>query len=376
MKLSATLKRFRVQRGLTQQELARLVGLSRQSLNRIENGSSIPSTVVALQLARAVGSRVEDLFELADAGGGLTATLAQPLRPTSPGASGRVVVGSVAGRWIAHRLDPRQRPRDLTVAADAVLLEARRAGQVRLRPLVDPDRLGENLLVAGCDPALGLLADRADRGVPGARNVWLEATSGASLAALQRSEVHVAGAHLFDSESGEYNVPFARRLFAGRAMVVVNVAQIEEGLALAPGNPRRIRGVAHLARKGVRLVNRDEDAGARRLLDRLLAKEGLRPSDVEGYRRTAPGHLEAAHAVAHGSADAAVVTCASALALGLEFVPLATERFDLIFPKESLGDRRLARLVDVLSSGQFRRELQSVGGYATRRSGSIVADLS
>ena len=212
--------------------------------------------------------------------------------------------------------------------------------------------------------------------MPGARNVWLEATSGASLAALQRSEVHVAGAHLFDSESGEYNVPFARRLFAGRAMIVVNVAQIEEGLALAPGNPRRIRGVAHLARKGVRLVNRDEDAGARRLLDRLLAKEGLRPSDVEGYRRTAPGHLEAAHAVAHGSADAAVVTCASALALGLEFVPLATERFDLIFPKESLGDWRLARLVDVLSSGQFRRELQSVGGYATRRSGSIVADLS
>src|SRR4051812_5793451 len=155
MKLSATLKRFPVQRGLTQQELARLVGLSRQSLNRIENGSTVPSTLVALQLARAVGCRVEDLFGLAEAGGGLTATLAQPLRRTSSEASGRVVVGSVAGRWIAHRLDPRQRPRDLTVAADAVLSEGRRAGQARFSRLVDANRLAENFLVAGCDPALG-----------------------------------------------------------------------------------------------------------------------------------------------------------------------------------------------------------------------------
>lgn len=375
MKLKSIIKRFRVQRGLTQQGLARLVGLSRQSLNQVENGSTVPSTLVALRLARSLGCRVEELFELGDMEDGLSATLAQPMRGTSTEASQRVVIGSVAGRWVAHRLDPRQRPRDLTMAADAVLSQTRRNGQARFRPLVDSHRLAENLLLAGCDPALGLLADRAERSVPGSRNVWLEATSGASLAALERSEVHVAGAHLFDHESGEYNVPFVRSAFAGRAMVVVTVAQIEEGLAVASGNPRRIRGVAHLARKGVRFINRDENAGARRLLDRLLAKEGVRAIDIEGYKRTAPGHLEAAHAVAHGSADAAIVTCAAALALGLEFIPFATERFDLVLRKEWLSDRRVARILDTLASGEFRRELASVGGYATKRSGSIVAEL-
>jgi molybdate-binding protein/DNA-binding XRE family transcriptional regulator len=374
MKLRPAIKRFRVQRGFTQQELARLTGLSRQSLNSIENGSSVPSTLIALQLARSLGCKVEDLFELS-LGGALQATLARPLRNTTTEPSSRVVVGSIAGRWVAHRLDPRQRPRDLTVAADAVLAPGARGGEARLRALVDPHRLAANLLVAGCDPALGLLADRAERGSPGARNVWLEATSGAALSALERSEVHVAGAHLFDEQAGDYNVPFVRRAFPGQPTVVVTVAQIEEGLAVAPGNPRRIRKVADLAGKGVRIINRDETAGARKLLDRLLAAEGVRARQIEGYQRIAPGHLEAAGAVAAGVADAAVVTCASALALGLDFIPLASERFDLVTPKEWLRDQRVSRLLETLASGEFRRELASIGGYATQKSGAIAAEL-
>ena len=375
MKLRAAIKRFRVQRGFTQQELARLAGLSRQSLNSIENGSSIPSTAVALQLGHALGCRVEDLFELGDADGELRATLAQPLGSVSSEPSPRVVLGSIGGRWVAHRLDPRQRPRDLMVAADAVISSSPKRGQVRLKPLVDAHRLAENLLVGGCDPALGLLADRTERNAPGARNVWLEATSGMALAALERGELHLAGAHLFDQESGEYNVPFVRRAFTGRPMVVVTVAQIEEGLAVLPGNPKRIRGVGQLANKGVRLINRDPSAGARRLLDRLLAAEGVQGRDIEGYERIAPGHLEAASAVATGVADIAVVTCCSALALGLEFIPLASERFDLVLSKEWLSDKRVARLLETLASGEFRRELASLGGYATQRSGAIAAEL-
>src|SRR4051812_9972108 len=121
MKIRAAIKRFRTQRGLTQQELARLTGLSRQTLVSIESGKSIPSTAIALQLAKLLGCRVEDLFELDDPGGDLRAALAQPMRAASTRPSPRVVVGSIASRWVAHRLDPQQRPRDLTVAADAVL---------------------------------------------------------------------------------------------------------------------------------------------------------------------------------------------------------------------------------------------------------------
>jgi putative molybdopterin biosynthesis protein len=361
MKLKSSIKRFRTQRGLTQQELARLTGLSRQSLNQIENGSSVPSTAIALQLSRALGCRVEELFAL-DEPRELRATLAKPLAPEG---GQRAVVASVGGRWIAHRL----RQEDVMVAADALL-----SGE-RVQPLVEASRLSENLLVAGCDPALGLLADRADRDSPGSRNIWLPATSGRSLQSLQRSEVHVAGAHLLDEESGEYNVPFVRRSFAGRPMIVVTVAQIEEGLAVARGNPKKIKRVSHLSREGVRFINRDETAGARRLLERLMLQEGVTGGEIDGYDQIAPGHLEAAAAVATGAADAAMVTCGAALALGLDFVPMAAEQFDLVLPREWIGDRRITRLLETLASGEFRRELAAIGGYSAQRSGSIAAEL-
>jgi len=245
---------------------------------------------------------------------------------------------------------------------------------VRLKPLGELSRLADNLLLAGCDPALGILAERA-QGRNSSRSVWLEAASGAALGALARAEVHLAGAHLFDEESGEYNVPFVRRAFAGRPMVVITLAQIEEGLALAPGNPLRIQQVAHLGRRGVRIVNREPGAGARRLLDRQLAAAGIAPASLQGYSRIASGHLEAAQAVALGAADAAMVTCSAALAFGLTFLPLASERFDLALPKESLSDSRVARLLETLASAGYRQELGSIGGYETRRCGTIAAEL-
>src|SRR3954468_20538438 len=135
MKIRTALKRFRAQRGLTQQELARLTGLSRQTLVSIESGKSIPSTAIALHLAKLLGCRVEELFELDEPGGDLRATLAEPMRASSPRPSPRDVVGAISSRWLAHRLDPQQRPRDLTVAADAVLAAPAKGKQVRLRAL-------------------------------------------------------------------------------------------------------------------------------------------------------------------------------------------------------------------------------------------------
>ncbi len=414
--LQASLKEARARRGLTQEELARLCGLSRQSLNQIENGTSVPSTAIALRLSRALGCRVEELFALREPGE-LRATLAEPLGETQGPASKRAVVGQISGRFVAHALRPRTRARDLTLAADALIVgdapggevasggldrasghrgaanraatsrqAALRAGAaarlpgarsrtVRLKPLGDPGRLSLNLLVAGCDPALGLLAERAARASFSARIVWLEAASGASLEALAREEVHLAGAHLFDEQARDYNVSFVQSACAGRAMVVVTVAQIEEGLAVARGNPKRIGKVEHLARRGVRIVNREPGAGARRLLDSLLAEARIPAAKIEGYGDHAPGHLEAAGAVARGGADAAMVTCSSALALGLDFIPLASERFDLALPKDSLSDPRVAGLLETLASSSFREELASIGGYQTRKSGSIAAEL-
>src|ERR1700730_8677722 len=373
-KLETGLRRARLKSGLKQGELAERAGISRQTLSVLESGRGQPSTAVALQLARVLGCRLEELFWLRDEGGDLTAELAGGAGLRSPKAE-RALIGSVAGRWVAHAL-PREDPLGLTTAADALLVRSPQSGQtVRLRALRPAEALEANVLLAGCDPALAVLAGRVEDRWPGQRLRWIPVSSDAALKMLGRGHTHIAGAHLFDEEAGEYNLPFVRRAFGGRPMVVVTFAHLEEGFAVAKGNPRRIRKPEDIARPEVRFVNREPGAGARRLLDRLLRKARVPSSAVEGYERLLGGHLQVAQAVAMGAADAGIVARSAAIAHGLDFIPLSEERFDLVFPKEWSADTRAGWIVETLESRPFRRELASLGGYDTRESGQVVTEL-
>jgi putative molybdopterin biosynthesis protein len=373
-RLETGLRRARQKSGLTQGELAARAGISRQTLSILESGRGHPSTVVALGLANVLRCRVEELFWLREEGGELRAEIAGSRERSDP-ASRRALLGSVAGRWVAHPLRRRD-PLGLTTAADALISRAGRNGEparvTALRPL---ESLQANVLLIGCDPGLGVLAGRVADRWPGLRLCWIGASSDAALSTLARGHAHVAGAHLFDEKSGEYNVPFVRRAFRGRPMVVITFAHLEEGFAVARGNPLRIRAAEDIARKGIRFVNREQGAGARRLLDRLLRKARVPPSAVSGYDRLLGGHLEVAQAVAMGAADAGVVARSAAVAHGLDFVPLSEERFDLVFPKEWTGDERAGRIVETLEGKAFRRELGALQGYDTRRSGQLVCEL-
>ena len=373
-RLETGLRRARQKSGFTQGELAARAGISRQTLSTLESGRGQPSTVVALRLAHVLRCRIEELFWLREEGGELRAELAGP-GERRRFESKRALVGWVAGRWVAHPLR-RQDPLGLTTAADALLSRAPRNGEparlVALRPI---EALQANVLVTGCDPGLAVLAGRVEDRWPGQRLCWIGASSDAALQTLARGHAHVAGAHLFDEETGEYNVPFVRRAFRGRPMVVITFAHLEEGFAVARGNPLRIRKPEDIARKDVRFVNREQGAGARRLLDRLLRKARVPASAVAGYDRLLGGHLQVAQAVAMGAADAGVVARSAAVAHGLDFVPLSEERFDLVFPKEWSGDARAGRIVETLEGRAFRRELGSLGGYDTRRSGQLVCEL-
>ena len=374
-RLETGLRKARQRSGFTQGELAARAGISRQTLSILESGRGQPSTLVALNLARALRCRVEELFWLREEGGELRAELAAGGEPRRA-RSARALVGSVAGRWVAHPLR-RADPLGLTTPADALLAGALRDGELlRLYALRPLEALQANVLVTGCDPGLSVLAGRVEDRWPGQRLCWIGASSDAALATLARGHAHVAGAHLFDEEAGEYNVPFVRRAFRGRPMVVITFAHLEEGFAVAKGNPKRIRKAEDIARKDVRFVNREQGAGARRLLDRLLRKARVPPSAVAGYDRLLGGHLQVAQAVAMGAADAGVVARSAAVAHGLDFVALSEERFDLVFPKEWSTDPRAGRIVETLEGRAFRRELGSLGGYDTRRSGQLVCELA
>jgi molybdopterin molybdotransferase/putative molybdopterin biosynthesis protein len=361
--LESGLRRARQRSGLKQGELAARAGISRQTLSALEAARAQPSTLIALNLARALGCRIEELFWLRDEGDAIRAELATAARGAQ-----RALVGLVAGRWVAHPLR-RHDPHAVVTPADALLTRG------RLRLLRSRDSVETNVLLTGCDPGLAVLAGRVADRWPGQRLCWIAASSDASLTTLARGHAHVAGAHLFDEQTREFNVPFVRRSLAGRPMVVVTFAHLEEGFAVAPGNPRRIKRPEDIARPGVRFVNREPGAGARRLLDQLLRKARVPSSAIKGYDRLLGGHLEVAQAVAMGAADVGVVARSAAIAHGLDFVALSQERFDLVFPKEWSGDPRAGRIVETLESRPFRRELGSLGGYDTRRSGHLVTEL-
>jgi len=359
---------LRERRGLRQRELAEAVGVSRQSLSALEAGRSAPSTDLALRLARALDCRVDDLFWLEERETSVVAELAGGGDDTARG--GRVALAWIDGRWVAHRLAIDAG----SVAADGLL--ARRGGAGRrhrvglLRPV---DELRDGLVCAGCAPALGLLAARAGGHRGGPRVVWLERSSGDALGLLQRGHAQVAGAHLFDDASGAYNVPVVQRLMPDRAMRVFRLARWQAGLVVAAGNPRRIAGAADLASPDVAVLRREPGSGAEALLARMLRDAGVAPGAV----RRGPlvrGHLEVARAVALGAADAGVAIESVALGLGLGFVPLAEERFDLVVARDVADDPRVVRLLDTLTGRAFRRDLDSLGGYQTAEAGDLIVE--
>jgi molybdate-binding protein/DNA-binding XRE family transcriptional regulator len=315
MEFDVRLRALRLAAGLTQGELAQRIAVSRQTINSIEGGRYVPGTDVALRLASVLGCQVEEIFRAAEAE-----------RSISPDVRGdaeegdRVSLGRVGGRVVAHVLHGTRLSPDGFVAADGIVGAT---GDVSL--LLDERRLEQTALIAGCDPSLSVLAAFVARKSAEHRLVWLHSASEEALRELAAGAVHIAGTHLPDR--GDYNVSQARRTLSRNGGVVVTYASWEQGLVVAAGNPKRVRGAVDLVRPGVRIVNREDGSGARKLLDSMLLQAHVPALKVRGYDVIVPGHMAVARAVAAGSADAGITLRAAAHAFGLGFVPLAEVRF-------------------------------------------------
>jgi molybdate-binding protein/DNA-binding XRE family transcriptional regulator len=372
---------------LRQQDLAVRVGISRQSLSTLEAGRSVPSAAVALRLAQALGCQVEDLFWVDGARAAVTVEVARHERDEAATTSGRVgargagvarvALASIEGRWIAHPLASADSAAYLT-AADAILAGPVRGADRTARATWLGDELAarRTLVCAGCAPAFGILAARASGGGAGDRVLWLERSSSAALDLLASGHVHVAGAHLYDEATDDFNVAFVERRLRQRPMLVVNLARWEAGIVVAPGNPRRVRGVKDLARADVAVVQRQAGSAAQDLLMRLARREGLGDAALAAGRAgvVARSHGEVARLVALGVGDAGIALAATARAHGLDFIPLCEERFDLILAREVAADPRAQRLLETLGSRAFRREMESLGGHVARDAGKVIAE--
>ncbi|HYG56483.1 MAG TPA: substrate-binding domain-containing protein [Symbiobacteriaceae bacterium] len=368
--LHNTLRQMRTRAGLSQQDLAALAGVTRQTVGGIEAGQFAPSATVALRLARALGCRVEDLFWLEDEAPELEAAPAGDLPGNQPG---RVTLARVGGRWVAHPLVGEGAFRTELVPADGIATPGSN-GMLRVRLIDTVENLQQTVVLAGCSPALSLWARAAERWHPGLRVPWVFANSMDGLHRLARGEVHGAGLHLCDPATGEYNTPFVRRELAGRQAVLINLGVWEEGLLVAPGNPHAIRSVSDLARPGVTIINREAGAGSRQLLEQEACKAGLDVCSLRGYDRELGSHTDVARAVAAGQATACISTASVALAFGLEFVPLRKVRYDMAFLRESIAEGPVRQLLGTLGHRWVRSQLETLGGYDTSQTGDVVAE--
>jgi len=195
------------------------------------------------------------------------------------------------------------------------------------------------------------------------------------LLALRDGQAQLAGIHLLDTESGDYNVPFVKHLLPEDDIILITLAHREQGIIVAPGNPKQIRSVRDLAKRQVRLINRQPGAGTRLLLFHHLRRNGIDPRTLPGYDREVGTHSALAAAIAGGTADAGPGIRAAANAHGLEFVPLARERYDLAVPKRVFDSPAFRPVLEALHARAFSKIAATTPGYDTTEMGRVVAEL-
>jgi putative molybdopterin biosynthesis protein len=294
----------------------------------------------------------------------------------------RVKLGKVGDRLIAAPLERGAGVIMSLVRADGIariprFSEGLAAGsEVEVQLLRDVGAIERTVVAIGShDPALDLLANEVSRRFAPAALASTNVGSYGGLLALRRGEAHVAGCHLLDPTSGAYNVREVRAVLTGRRVVLVNFAHRVQGLIVPAGNPKRIQAIEDLTREDVRFVNRQRGSGTRMLLDYELDTRGLRSSEVRGYEREQYTHLSVAADVASGTADTGLGVLAAARALELEFVPLLTERYDLVIPREHYESDVLRPVLTVLADPVFARAVEALGGYDVGEMGKIVAEV-
>jgi len=355
--------------GLSQKQLADLAGITRQAVSALESNQYSPATSVALQLARALHCRVEDLFSLKSGGeiveGELLGVLPQDSGPF------RAQVTQIGHRLMVRPLVGIGELSSLSATADGLIIGTiPDTNRVQVKLLKDREAVRRKIVVGGCDPAMFLASEHVRKHD---HENLVPCLMGSSIAlnALKRGEVHVAGIHLAEENSGAWKLPSLK--LGDMDCIVITFAHWEEGLIVRQGNPKKIRAVSDIAKPTVRIVNREKGSGARRLLDRQLEANRMKPNRVKGYGDEVFSHLDVASRIKAGLADAGIGVQSVASICGLDFVPLQRERYDLVIPKsyyETLSGLRV--LLDTMVSKPFRDELEALGGYDTRDAGKLV----
>lgn len=294
----------------------------------------------------------------------------------------RVKLGKVGERLVAT---PLQRGAGIImslVRADGLVRiprfsEGTHAGaEVEVELLQSLERVERTIVAIGShDLALDVLTSHLRRRDPTLTLSSANVGSLGGLLAIRRGEAHLAGCHLLDAQTGEYNISFINNYLPGHPVVLIRLVGRLQGLMVPKGNPKGITSLEDLARPDLSFVNRQRGSGTRMLLDYKIKEIGLHPKHIQGYKRIEYTHLAVAAALAGGTADTGLGILAAARALELDFVPLLREEYDLVIPRVYYESESLQSLLSTLRGESYRHDVEALEGYDTSRMGDIVAEL-
>ncbi|WP_232698196.1 substrate-binding domain-containing protein [Brevibacillus daliensis] len=231
----------------------------------------------------------------------------------------------------------------------------------------------QQFIVSGQDIVLDLLATRVEKEIPGVRTLRSHQGSLNGLVSLYRGEVDLASTHLFDGDSGTYNLPYIKKLLTGRPFLVVHVMKRQAGFYVAKGNPYHIQKWSDLIQPALRFVNREAGSGIRVLVDEQMRLATISPSMLQGYHTCVENsHVAVATAIAAGKADVGVGIEKAAKLLEVEFIPLMTEQYDLVMMDTHENRQLIETILTLLQGEEFRREISSIGGYDVSMCGEVL----
>lgn len=301
--------------------------------------------------------------------------------PSKPGLEEhvRVILGDVEGRVVAIPLSGGAGMMTSLVRADGILrVPPETSGyseqETAVVELLTPrQQLHDRLLVIGShDLTIDLLASALKERSAGEITVSSSNIgSMGGLIAIEKGIAHIAGSHLLDTETGDYNRSYIKRLVTKTPVSLLTLVHRWQGFMIAKGNPKNIRGIEDLARPDIAFINRQAGSGTRILLDYELEKAGIESDTIPGYRSEEYTHMSIAMAVASHRADVGLGILASAKALDLDFIPIARERYDLVVPDKFLQDSRMEMLLDIIRSRSFTEQVVALGGYEVEETGRI-----
>ncbi len=229
------------------------------------------------------------------------------------------------------------------------------------------------VVVGSHDNTLDVMADEIKAGGHG--HITLSSShvgSMGGLMAIKKGVCHLAGSHLLDPSDGTYNISYIQKYLPDIKVKLVNLVDRDQGLMVAPGNPKNIKGIEDLSRDNISFVNRQAGSGTRVLLDFQLDRLGIDPGGIKGYENDEFTHMSVAVAVLSKTVDAGLGIYAAAKALGLDFIPVVTEQYDLVIPEHYFQTPNIQVLLDTINTADFKRRVEALGGYSTRRTGDIV----